>query len=113
MEAQQQQQQQQRLRGWLSVCDPTHRKCAMDGAPGRFRSGEGKEGNRQRLVPGAGNRRYFLSKGRTRGRMFFATILLPSAVAWVLSACIMPSTPYTPLRRNGNRGASYFFASRT
>ncbi len=80
------------------------------GHPGGFLSGEenrqgrvsGEENrqgrvsgeeNRQRLVPGEGNRRYFLSRGRTRGRIFFATILLPSAVAWVLSACIMPSTP--------------------
>ena len=46
------------------------------------------------------------------GRTLFATILLPSAVAWVLSRCIMPSTPKTPFRRKGSRGTLYFFASR-
>jgi hypothetical protein len=55
---------------------------------------------------------YFLSSGETSVRTFFATILLPLAVAWVLSACIMPSTPKTPFSRKGKRGTWYFFASR-
>src|ERR1700677_4903864 len=55
---------------------------------------------------------YFFRSGRRKGRTLFATILLPSAVAWVRSACIMPSTPKTPLRRNGSKGTLYFFSSR-
>ncbi len=33
-----------------------------------------------------------------------ATISFPAAVAWVLSACIIPSTPYTSCKRNGSTG---------
>src|SRR5258705_7190394 len=76
--------EQQRLRGWRIAYIPTTAEWAMDGAPGRFRAGEE---NGQRL------RSYFLRRGRMSGRMFFATILFPSAVAWVLSDCIMASTP--------------------
>jgi hypothetical protein len=54
---------------------------------------------------------YFLSKGRTRGRTFFATTSFPSAVACVRSRCIIPSTPNTPCSRNGSKGTLYFFAS--
>jgi hypothetical protein len=63
-----------------------------DFAQGRLFGDDNKRGKGKSKCGGmvAG---YFLSRGRRRGRMFFATILLPSAVAWVLSACIMPSTP--------------------
>lgn len=55
--------------------------------------------------------RYLFKSGCTSETTFFATTALPFAVACVLSACIMPGTPYTPFSKNGSIGTRYFFAS--
>jgi hypothetical protein len=48
--------------GWLIVCDPTHRKGAMDGAPGRRFIGDDKSNGNSRFLHYGGRMRRLRSK---------------------------------------------------